>query len=395
MNLIQIVPGLLPKFDGIGDYAMQIARRLRENHAIHTSFVVADPAWDGGPVEGFFATKVGARNCDGLLDALERCERSAGENNIPALLHFSPYSYQLRGYPLWLQRSLDKWLERRPGALNIAFHELDVHCSRPWSSAFWVSPLQRNLIKHMMKTRGFKYTNTEPHRRQLENLRLGRMPLIHNFSTMREPSALPPFSKRRNDVIVFARSDHRKLTYACGSDDLSSLCRLLGAERIIDIGDPIEGDSKTHIDGVPIVRCGRLQVEEINRWMSTSVASFIVYPVPMLTKSSVYAVSCAHGTIPFICDSQGAKLSCTGLIPGEDYVVIARHGGDLELPPLDLLSARVFGNYQARSSTAAAKKIAISIFDRSSKSGASGADDDCLRGHETLAHACVTGGHVL
>ena len=75
--------------------------------------------------------------------------------------------------------------------------------------------------------------------------------------------------------------------------------------------------------------------------------------------------------------------------------MIARHGGDLELPPLDLLSARVFGNYQARSSTAAAKKIAISIFDRSSKSGASGADDDCLRGHETLAHACVTGGHVL
>jgi hypothetical protein len=375
MNLIQIVPGLLPKFDGIGDYAMQIARRLRENHAIDTSFIVADPAWDGGAVEGFFATKVGARTCLGLLDALERCERSAGETDIPALLHFSPYSYQLRGYPLWLQQSLDKWLERRPDTLNIAFHELDVHCSRPWSSAFWVSPLQRNLIKHIMKTRGFKYTNTEPHRRQLENLGFGRMPLIPNFSTMKEPSVLPPFSKRRNDVIVFARSDHRKLTYARGSDVLSSLCRFLGAERIIDIGDPIKGDTNTHINGVPIVRCGRLQVEEINRWMSTSVASFIVYPVPMLTKSSVYAVSCAHGTIPFIGDSQGAQLSCTGLIPGEDYVVMARPGGDVELPPLDLLSAKVFSNYQARSSTAAAKKIAISIFGWNNKSAASGADD--------------------
>jgi hypothetical protein len=307
--------------------------------------------------------------------------------NIPVLLHFSPYSYQLRGYPLWLRRSLDKWQERRPDTLNIAFHELDVHCSRPWSSAFWVSPLQRNLIKHMMNTRGFKYTNTEPHRSQLEHLGLGRMTLIPNFSTMREPSALPPFSKRRNDVIVFARSDHRKLTYARGSDVLSSLCRLLGAERIIDIGDPIEGDTKTHIDGVPIVRCGRLQVEEINRWMSTSVASFIVYPVPMLTKSSVYAVSCAHGTIPFICDSQGAQLSCTGLISGEDYVVMSRDGGDIELARLDLLSAKVFRNYQARSSTAAAGKIAISIFGRNTGVGASVGEDDCLRDYETQTRA--------
>ena len=394
MNLIQIVPGLLPKFDGIGDYAMQIARRLRENHAIHTSFVVADPTWDGGAVEGFFATKVNQRTCHGLHDALEQCERAAGETNVPALLHFSPYSYQLRGYPLWLQRSLDKWLELRPNTLNIAFHELDVHCSLPWSSAFWVSPLQRNLIKHVMKTPGFKYTNTEPHRRQLDNLGLGRMTLIPNFSTMREPSVLPPFSERRNDIIVFARSDHRKLTYARGRDDLSSLCRLIDAERIIDIGDPIEGDTKTHIDGVPIVRCGRLEVEQINRWMSAAVASFIVYPVPMLTKSSVYAVSCSHGTIPFICDSQRAQLSCPGLVPGEDYVVMARHGGDIELPPLDLLSTKVFGNYQARNSNAAAKKIAISVFGRSTNSDARDAEDDCLRGHETQARVSIMSGLV-
>jgi hypothetical protein len=233
---------------------------------------------------------------------------------------------------------------------------------RPWSSAFWVSPLQRNLIKHLMKTGGFKYTNTEEHRRQLENLGFGRMALIPNFSTMREPSVLPSFSKRGNDVIVFGRSDQRRVTYARGSDALSSLCRYLRLKRIIDIGDPIEGDTKTHIDGVPIIRCGRLQVEAINRWMSTSVASFIGYPVPMLCKSSVYAVSCAHGAIPFICDSQGAQRSCPGLIAGEDYVAMARYGGGVELPRLDLLSAKVFSNYQARSSTSAARKIANYIF---------------------------------
>jgi hypothetical protein len=379
MNLIQIVPGLLPKFDGIGDYAMQIARRLRENHGIHTSFIVADPAWNGGEVEGFFATKIGGRTCGGLLDAMARCERVAGEISIPALLHFSPYGYQIRGYPLWLQRSLDEWGRLRPNTLNIVFHELDVHCSRPWSSAFWVAPLQRNLIKHVARTTGFKYTNTEQHRRQLENTGSGRMTLIHNISTIGEPSVLPPFLERRNDVIVFGRSAQRKANYDRGSDALSSLCRRIGAERIIDIGDPIAGDTTTHVDGVPIVRCGRLEMEEISGWMSTSVASFIAYPVPLLTKSSVYAVSCAHGTIPFVFDNQKKELSCPGLMPGEDYVTLTRHGATAVLPRLELLSAKVFSNYQARSSTAAAGKIAMYLFGASVPHSREPGTQDLLR----------------
>jgi hypothetical protein len=362
MNLIQIVPGLLPKFDGIGDYAMQIARRLRESHGVHTSFIVGDPAWDGGEVEGFFATKVGARTCRGLLDALEQCERNAGKNSIPALLHFSPYGYQVRGYPLWLQRSLEKWQARTPDTLNVVFHELDVHCFRPWSSAFWVSALQRNLIRHVAKIGSLKYTNTEYHRSQLETMGSGRIKLIPNFSTLGEPSLLPPFSERQNNVIVFGRGDQRKATYARGSDVLSSLCRRLKVERIIDIGEPIVGGTTAQIDGVPIFRCGRLEVEEVNRWMSMSIASFIVYPVPLLSKSSVYAVSCAHGTIPFIFDNQKAELSCPGLVPDEDYVAVKHNSTDIVLPRLDLLSATVFNNYQARNSSAASGKIARHLF---------------------------------
>jgi hypothetical protein len=376
MNLVQIVPGLLPKFDGIGDYAMQLARRLRENHGIHTSFIVGDPAWDGGEVEGFFATRVGARSWSGLLDALERCERVAGEISIPTILHFSPYGYQTRGYPLWLQRSLDEWQRRRPNTLSIVFHELDVHCFRPWSSAFWVAPLQRNLIKHVARTSGFKYTNTEQHRSQLENGGSGRMTLIHNISTIGEPSVLPPFSERRDDVIVFGRGAQRKANYDRGSDVLSSLCRRIGAKRIIDIGDPIAGYTATHIDGVPVLRCGRLEMEEISRWMSTSVASFIAYPVPLLTKSSVYAVSCAHGTVPFVFDSQKKELSCPGLVAEEDYVALTRHGATVPSPRLEILSAKVFSNYQARSSAAAAAKIASYLFGASPpRSCGPGAED--------------------
>jgi hypothetical protein len=362
MNLIQIVPGLLPKFDGIGDYAMQIARRLRENHGITSAFIVADPSWDGGEVEGFYATKIASRSSRDLLEAVGKCERSVNSESMPVLLHFSPYGYQTRGYPLWLQRTLKQWQRLRPGTMNIAFHELDVHCSRPWSSAFWVSPLQRNLIGHVAKVEGFKYTNAEYYRQQLESWGSGRIALIPNFSTTGEPAVLPPMTERRRQVVVFGRGAQRKANYARGSDVLASACRLIDAEAIIDIGESIAGDDRTDIEGFPIVRCGRLEVAEVNRWMATSVASFIAYPVPLLPKSSVYAVSCAHGTIPFIFDNQEKELSCPGLVCGEDYIPLSRRISKLDLPPLDILSSRIHKNYQARSSAAAAKQIAMNIF---------------------------------
>ena len=363
MNLIQIVPGLLPKFDGIGDYAMQIARRLRERHQINTSFIVGDPAWEGGEVEGFYAAKIASRTADGLLDAVTACERAIQSESVPLLLHFSPYGYQKRGYPLWLQRALEQWPASRQARLNTVFHELEVHSSRPWSSAFWVSPLQRNLISHIAKLGNFRYTNAEFYRHDLEDWGSGRMALIPNFSTVGEPETLPPFAERGRDVVVFGRGAQRRANYQRGSDVLASLCRLIGAERIIDIGEPISDHNTTNIEGFPIVRCGVIKVEEVNKWMAKSVASFITYPVPLLPKSSVYAVSCAHGTIPFIFDNQKKEVSCPGLVPGEDYVALSRSASKQKLPPLDVLSASVYNKYQARSSRAAAGKIARYIFE--------------------------------
>ena len=363
MNLIQIVPGLLPQYDGIGDYAMQIARRLRERHQIETSFIVGDPAWDGGNVEGFHATKVAARTSAGFLAAVAECEGLIQADSVPLLLHFSPYGYQKRGVPVWLQRALEQWPGSRQGRLNIVFHELDVHSSRPWSSAFWVSPMQRNLIRHIAQLGNFRYTNAEFHRRDLEDWGSGRITLISNFSTVGEPATYPPFEERGRDVVVFGRFAQRRANYQRGSDVLASLCRLIGAERIIDIGEPIADHTVAHIEGFPIVRCGVLSVEDVNRWMAKSLGSFISYPIPLLPKSSVYAVSCAHGTIPFIFDSQEKEFSCPGLVPGEDYIALSRSASRQALPSLKLLSATVFEKYQSRSSSAAAGKLARYLFE--------------------------------
>jgi hypothetical protein len=139
---------------------------------------------------------------------------------------------------------------------------------------------------------------------------------------------------------------------------LRSLCCRLGFERIIDIGQPINGHRFADLNGIPIVRCGRLEAGEINKWMEGSVASFMYYPVPLLTKSSVHAVSCAHGTIPFIFDDQSHQKSCPGLVTGEDFVPVGRDPSTIRLGPLEELSSLVHRNYQARTSSNAAKTFA-------------------------------------
>jgi hypothetical protein len=362
MNLVQIVPGLLPRVDGIGDYALQLARRLRENRNIITTFVVADPTWEGGAVEGFQAFRIPSRTPEGFLNAIVECEQSVSSKSLPLLLHFSPYGYQKRGYPLWLQRTLEGWDEVRKGTLNIVFHELEVHSSRPWSSAFWVSPLQRSMISHIAKLGYFQYTNAEFYRHSLEKWGSGRVSLIPNFSTIGEPATNPPFAERQKDIVVFGRGGQRKANYERGSDVLASLCRAVGAERIIDIGEPIPGNDVSKIEGFPIVRCGRLEAEAVNKWMARSLGSFITYPVPLLPKSSVHAVSCAHGAIPFVFDNQKKEFSCPGLIAGVDYIALRRARDQESLPPLEQLSDAVFKSYQSRNSWSAAEVVADHIF---------------------------------
>ena len=46
-QIIQIVPKLPPAIDGLGDYALNIARQLYKDFGVKTHFVVGDPAWVG------------------------------------------------------------------------------------------------------------------------------------------------------------------------------------------------------------------------------------------------------------------------------------------------------------------------------------------------------------
>ena len=356
-ELIQIVPNLPPVIDGIGDHALQMARRLREHHQIETSFVVCDPSWSGDSVEGFRARRVCIQTAKALASAVDASGHPSRRGVTPILLHFSPYGYQKRGCPFWLVAGLEELERCAPGRVNTVFHELNITGGRIWSSTFWVPPLQKSLIKRIARMGTFRYTNTGDHRSRLEKACKRLIPLIPNFATLGELETEPAFQQRKREIVVFGRADQRKWTYERGAEALGRLCRHFDAEVIHDVGAPIPGHDAEDIDGFPIVRHGVMPADELSQLMQTTLASFLYYPIPLLSKSSVHAFICASGALPFVYDDSRDLRTCACLTPGVDYFPI-RSDQSLPLPERwEGLSSAVYQSYQGRSSAAVAELL--------------------------------------
>jgi hypothetical protein len=70
-SVIAIVPRLPPLIDGVGDYALNLARQLRKDFNIQTRFVIGDPTWNSAEeFEGFPVSKVSDRSPAALLTLL-------------------------------------------------------------------------------------------------------------------------------------------------------------------------------------------------------------------------------------------------------------------------------------------------------------------------------------
>jgi hypothetical protein len=362
MNILQIVPGLPPNLDGIGDYALRLAEELHSAQAIESSFLVGRPGNPAAPYPGMHTVAVQSRSAASLVSALQ-----SGFTNQPShvLLHFSPYGYQHRGVPAWIVAGLHDYVAHSSVKLSICFHELDVTGLPPWRSGFWAAPLQRRLLKQLLKLAHYAYTNTEEHRYRLESLGEGRVALIPNFSTIPRISSGATEGKRRRYIVVFGRAGHRRHIYQLGTYALDALCTCLQIERVLDIGDPIDGFVTTHFGPATVVQCGALPAAEVSRIMSESAGLFISYPAPLLLKSSVYAAACAHGLVTFLHDDSHPLRSCAGLLTDTDFVPLPLTAAQVQKLDLDGLSSSILSRYKERSVQTAASTIARALKDLS------------------------------
>jgi hypothetical protein len=175
-TVTHIVPLVPPAIDGMGDYAINLARRLRDAHDWNSRFVVCDPDWDGGDrVEDFEIVHVPNYNSE----ALAREVAGAGT----ALLHYVGYGYHPRGIPFWLARGVLGGMQGRTRLVTV-FHEIWAK-GAPWRSAFYLSLAQKRLVRQFLTGSSVAFTSVWSALRKLQKLAPGRpnwLPVPSNLS---------------------------------------------------------------------------------------------------------------------------------------------------------------------------------------------------------------------
>ncbi len=231
-------------------------------------------------------------------------------------LHYSGYGYARRGAPLGLLRVLET-SRRTRRALIVYFHELYAS-GPPWSSACWLSPLQRLVFRRLAELADGWMTSCERY--------AGLMPR----SAIRKPHAIVPipsnvgemraFQVRREPrVIVFGGSELRRSTYVAAGEALLDWARAVGVS-IYDVGPPL-GDVglEARLRAAGARLCGRLDADGAHQVLASARYGVLARSNNLLAKSSVFAAYCAHGVCPIVIG--GGASTADGLRAGEQFAV--------------------------------------------------------------------------
>ncbi len=368
MTLIQvtaIVPRLPPVIDGVGDYAMSLARELRESYGVDTNFLVGDPTWDGeAKVEEFSVRQLTERNAAALSDVL------SGDEDATLLLHYGGYAYAQRGCPGWLVDSLTTWrMEGEERRLVTIFHELYAS-GPPWTSSFWLSRRQRSLTEQLARLSDRSVTSRAFYSDILAKMG-GRAESLPVFSSIGEPQEnRKPLSARRRRLVVFGTPGRRVQVYRRSADDLNRVCRQLAIDEVWDIGREMDLDP-TRLIEVPVVLRGEMPGAEVQKILLDSVAGVIDYPADMLGKSTIFAAYCAHRMIPLVAGYGEDGGSADGLVSGVHYHMLASGNATKRtdsngIPGLNLSSGQRLADnaydwYQDHTLAAHARMLAASL----------------------------------
>lgn len=372
MQIISIVPDLPPAIDGVGDYALNLAKRLSKDFGVETYFIVGNPSWVRPKnVEGFLASQVTVRSAATLLSLLHtNCQQAC-----IVLLHYVGYGYAKRGCPVWLVNGLEQWRRASKNrSLVTMFHE--VYATGPiWASSFWLSPVQKNLAVRLSRLSDRCLTSKQGYAKMLCELSVGKhtqIPTLPVFSNIGEPEQVPPLTQRPRRLVVFGGTSSRQRVYQRSCRALEMTCQELEIEEILDVGPPTELDISP-VNGIPVVAMGKRTTSEISKILLSSIAGFFDYHTEYLTKSTIFAAYCAHGLIPigtFYSDVQVDRLEA-----GKHYWLADRPMGRLTLEVGQAIADNAYAWYQTHNLSAQAK-VFFHLLSRSSHAPLNTTDEE-------------------
>lgn len=180
MKIVQIVPALPPRWEGVGGYALALAVRLREQ-GVETIF-----AHDGGADIGFPVVPW-----------------SEAPTGLPTLLHYANYGYHPHGTPSAL---CPRASSRARGGSDHAVGDLlpRVRGHSPALAADVLDRQRRSLARHLAEAADAAVTTIPIYetllKRLAPSLRLHRLAMP---SPVGEPTEIPPSVARESIAVVF------------------------------------------------------------------------------------------------------------------------------------------------------------------------------------------------
>jgi hypothetical protein len=362
-NLIAIVPNLPPVIDGVGDYAMNIARQLRQDFDIQTHFIVGSPTWEGSSeIEGFTVSKVSSLSSDALIDALSD-DRLRQMNNPSVLLQYVGYGYAKRGCPKWLIEGLRRWKSSHTAPKIVTmFHEVYYGSGFPWNSSFWLSSLQKKIVFQLVEISSQCITSNQYYVdliKQISEQKLLNVVSVPVFSNVGEPTSILSLAERSKRIVVFGHRNARAQVYHECKAALKTICNQLNIEEIYDIGVPTNLNLST-INGIPIVEKGITEAREISKILQDSIAGFLSFPLPKyLAKSTVFSAYCAHGVIP--CMNAFSPIPIDNMESGKHYWSYHQNMSPLTLEAGQEIASQAHSNYQTHNLSTQARIFATHL----------------------------------
>jgi hypothetical protein len=329
-TVLQIVPRTPGSFDGVGDYALTVARKLRLLFGCETIFAARD------------CTR--ATNADGFKVRPFQSEGTgqlSGAEFDHVILHYVNYGYQARGIPFGLVPIVRDLRHNCRGGFLTIFHELYAS-GPPWKSAFWLQPLQKRIARTIAQLSGVCLVSSEAMRRDLGRLASNAETIVHPVvSNFGEPDLSPNQFVQRDPhrwaicggTALIERSLRsfrkimnripeeiapRQLTVFGGNDD--STVRSL----LFQLG--IQTDYRPHVASAD---ASSILAASSFLWLDYFDRPDV--PLEFVLKSTAFAAACAHGVVPiFPHRSSGIGIGADRL-PGPFFI----EADSLELPAVN------------------------------------------------------------
>ena len=315
-TLLQIVPKSPGGLDGVGDYALGIARKLREKFRCDTVFAAFNAK--SSEVPGGFK----------LVPLSSLPEDASKYDRI--LLHYVNYGFQKRGVPFRLLSILRSMRESHRAKFVTVFHELYAS-GPPWTSAFWLQPVQIDLAKSIARLSDACIVSSDYSRRELRRLSPHAEIELHPVPSGLDEPLLSADQIANRDPHLWAifggtglverslRAFRQRKSLIPSPIAPRSLLVLGGAENpasrslLVDLG--IESDYRPQIPAT--------EASKILRTCSFAFLDYFHRPdveTAIILKSSAFGSACAHAVIPVL-PHRGSTIAIDGeRLPGPYFV---------------------------------------------------------------------------